>query len=280
MLTNDKFLPIHVKVHVSVLGAEGGHVEGVSGDMGETRLLVPQRSGEVAVARVQLAHKELLSRLQVRWWFGLGDPHAQHNNNIRYSLPFSGKPRHVCQAFGGRYSHTGRLHYSVDVDLPPGHQVRACRPGVVQALCNTHDTGGPSRKFSGMANFVHLLHSDGTVGCYMHFQHNGVTCRLGSKVKRGQVIGFIGLTGFTSRPHIHFHVKKHGNYFEGTEWETVPILFKTTNSKGLVLKKGCWYENRAGVAAMTRAAPKTKKKKAATSSAAAAVQDAAPASAS
>eukprot|EP00961_Rhodomonas_salina_P100368 1349676-Rhodomonas_salina.6 len=66
----------------------------------------------------------------------------------------------------------------------------------------------------------------------------------------------------------------------GTEWETVPILFKTTNSKGLVLKKGCWYENRAGVAAMTRAAPKTKKKKAATSSAAAAVQDAAPASAS
>ena len=64
--------------------------------------------------------------------FGVGDPDARHVSSVRYGLPFAGKRgRHVCQAFGGKYSHHGKLHYSVDFDLPIGYQVRCCRSGWV-----------------------------------------------------------------------------------------------------------------------------------------------------
>ncbi len=99
-------------------------------------------------------------------------------------------------------------------------QVRACRSGWVCAARNDSNVGGASRKFALHANYVQILHKDNTVGCYMHFQQNGVTAQVGKAVRRGQVIGFIGMTGFTSRPHIHFHVKRNGNYHEGSEWHT------------------------------------------------------------
>ena len=87
------------------------------------------------------------------------------------------------------------------------------------------------------------------VGCYLHFQKNGVTARLGSVIKRGQVIGFVGMTGFTSRPHVHFHVKLHGNVHKGTGWTTLPFKFKSTESrKGMVLASGGWYVNDNGAA--------------------------------
>lgn len=76
-----------------------------------------------------------------------------------------------------------------------------------------------------------------------------MTARLGSVIKRGQVIGFVGMTGFTSRPHVHFHVKLHGNVHKGTGWTTLPFKFKSTESrKGMVLASGGWYVNDNGAA--------------------------------
>ena len=131
-------------------------------------------------------------------------------------------------------------------------QVRCCRSGWVAAVRNDSNKGGPSRKYASMANYVQVLHKDNTVGCYMHFQQNGVTATVGKPVKRGQVLGFIGMTGFTSRPHVHFHVKKNGDYHAGTEWATVPFVFKSKTREGLVVKTGCWYRNDAsGLAVKT-----------------------------
>ena len=193
------------------------------------------------------------NRIYHTWSFGVGDPDARHLSSVRYGLPFAGKRgRHVCQAFGGKYSHHGKLHYSVDFDLPIGYQVRCCRSGWVAAVRNDSNKGGPSRKYASMANYVQVLHKDNTVGCYMHFQQNGVTATVGKPVKRGQVLGFIGMTGFTSRPHVHFHVKKNGDYHAGTEWATVPFVFKGKTREGLVVKTGCWYRNdESGLAVKT-----------------------------
>ncbi|KAJ1482976.1 hypothetical protein T484DRAFT_1802195 [Baffinella frigidus] len=72
---------------------------------------------------------------------------------------------------------------------------------------------------------------------------------------RPHVIGFVGMTGFTSRPHVHFHVKQmtgftsrphvhfhvkqHGNIHEGTGWTTLPFKYKSVDSaKGAVLNSG------------------------------------------
>ena len=62
-------------------------------------------------------------------------------------------------------------------------QVRACRSGWVCAERNDSNVGGASRKFALHANYVQILHKDNTVGCYMHFQQNGVTAQVGKAVR-------------------------------------------------------------------------------------------------
>eukprot|EP00290_Baffinella_frigidus_P016740 CAMPEP_0180196270 /NCGR_PEP_ID=MMETSP0987-20121128/4023_1 /TAXON_ID=697907 /ORGANISM="non described non described, Strain CCMP2293" /LENGTH=150 /DNA_ID=CAMNT_0022151151 /DNA_START=20 /DNA_END=468 /DNA_ORIENTATION=- len=148
-------------------------------------LLIPPRVENFVATTVTVDDRAVAARLEWSWSFGIGDPWAVHSPKARYELPFTGKARHVCQSFGGRFSHTGRLHYSVDFDVPVGFQIRASRAGVVCAVKIDSDQGGASRKYADMANYVHIIHADNTVGCYMHFLKGGITARLGSIIKRG-----------------------------------------------------------------------------------------------
>jgi hypothetical protein len=95
------------------------------GDMGPHLLLVPPQTTDMEVGVVRLPQPELARRVQATWSFGVGDPSARHSESVRYGLPYAGtRGRHVCQGFGGKYSHYGKLEYSVDFDLPVGYQVR------------------------------------------------------------------------------------------------------------------------------------------------------------
>ena len=75
--------------------------------------------------------------------------------------------------------------------------------------------GGPSTHFAKHANYVVILHSDGTTGEYYHLKYKGVAVSRGQSVQQGQLIGYSGNTGFSSLPHLHFGIyvaKFHGKY--------------------------------------------------------------------
>ena len=55
-------------------------------------------------------------------------------------------------------------------------------------------------------NHVVLDLGDGVFAFYAHLQRGSVTATLGSRVKRGQILGKVGNTGNTSAPHLHFHL--------------------------------------------------------------------------
>jgi murein DD-endopeptidase MepM/ murein hydrolase activator NlpD len=67
--------------------------------------------------------------------------------------------------------------------------------------------GIASRDNRGRANFIRILHDDGSMALYAHLAVDGVLVRIGQEVTAGQRIGLSGNTGFSTGPHLHFAVQ-------------------------------------------------------------------------
>lgn len=134
-----------------------------------------------------------------------GPPDARPRD-VEYRFPLATSDLRVEQGYGGRYSHDDEQnHYAADFAAPIGTEVLAARDGVVMQVENDFEQAGLDReKYGGRANFVRILHDDGSMALYAHLRENGVMVRAGQRVRAGQPIGRSGNTGFTSGPHLHF----------------------------------------------------------------------------
>ncbi len=145
-----------------------------------------------------------------------GSMYAQHDDSYRYLLPYAKNQYYrIVQGFDGGYSHQGASRYALDFAMPVGTPVHAAREGVVIDLKEHNWRGGANRRYAKYANYVVLLHDDGTTGEYYHLQQNGVVVAIGDRVRKGQHIAYSGNTGFSSLPHLHFAVykaKSHGKF--------------------------------------------------------------------
>lgn len=129
--------------------------------------------------------------------------------DVEYLFPLRTRKLRVEQGYGGRYSHNDEQNFhAVDFAAPIGTPVLAARDGVVMQVENDFDQAGLNReKLGGRANFVRIVHDDGSMALYAHLREGGVRVRVGQRVRAGQAIGESGNTGFTSGPHLHFAVQ-------------------------------------------------------------------------
>jgi len=141
-----------------------------------------------------------------------GDPLARPRP-YAYRLPYArGTTFAVLQGFHGAFSHRGSNEYAVDFDCPVATPVLAARPGIVVASFDGAQGSGTTPEFReyGRANFVLVLHDDGTLGEYMHLAPSGVKVAPGDRVARGDPLALSGNTGFSTTPHLHFQVMTAG----------------------------------------------------------------------
>lgn len=139
-----------------------------------------------------------------------GRPHVQARDVV-YSLPVEESRFELGQGFHGGYSHGDEANrYAIDLIVDEGTPVLAARDGTVVATMAGHAEGGADRSLAGQANFVRVLHEDGSMALYAHLQEGGVSVRAGDRVHLGQVLGYAGSTGFSSGPHLHFAVQVNG----------------------------------------------------------------------
>ncbi|MDP2372153.1 peptidoglycan DD-metalloendopeptidase family protein [Reyranella sp.] len=93
-----------------------------------------------------------------------------------------------------------RLHAGVDFAAPPGTPILAAGAGqVVEAGRN-----------GGYGRWVKILHRGGLATGYAHMSRIAPGVRRSARVRQGQVIGFVGSTGLSTGPHLHFELHRNG----------------------------------------------------------------------
>ncbi|MDR3358816.1 MAG: M23 family metallopeptidase [Desulfovibrio sp.] len=95
-----------------------------------------------------------------------------------------------------------RPHPGVDYGAPTGTPVKAVGDGVVRV----------KGWAGGYGNQVVLRHSAGLDSLYSHLSGYARGISAGSRVRQGQVIGFVGSTGLASGPHLDFRLRQNGRF--------------------------------------------------------------------
>ncbi len=94
-----------------------------------------------------------------------------------------------------------RMHNGIDLACATGTPIYATRGGTVTRA---------SYQKGGAGNYVSINHLDGFSSIYMHMTHYVVSA--GQTVSQGQLIGYVGNTGISTGPHLHFGISYAGTY--------------------------------------------------------------------
>ncbi|WP_315761259.1 M23 family metallopeptidase [Sphingomonas sp. Y38-1Y] len=139
----------------------------------------------------------------VRWedggrtdWF---DPKGVGEKKGMMAMPVAAR---ISSSFGWRTHPVlgfRRLHKGMDFAAPYGSPIRAATDGVV-AFAGRH---------GGYGNFVKLVHGGGLATGYGHMSR--IAVRGGERVNRGEVIGYVGSTGLSTGPHLHYELWRNGS---------------------------------------------------------------------
>jgi murein DD-endopeptidase MepM/ murein hydrolase activator NlpD len=113
-------------------------------------------------------------------------------NGARLSSSF-GMRKHPILGFN-------KLHQGTDFAAKTGTPIMASGSGVVLR----------AQKYKGYGNFVSIKHNSTYVTAYGHMSKYGRGIKKGIRVTQGQIIGYVGSTGMSTGPHLHYEVIKNG----------------------------------------------------------------------
>ncbi|MBY0485766.1 MAG: M23 family metallopeptidase [Flavobacteriaceae bacterium] len=110
--------------------------------------------------------------------------------------------KHMASGFGYRtdpFTKARKMHEGMDFTAATGTPIYATGDGIVKNADNS---------LSGYGNHIEITHGFGYLTLYGHLSKYKV--RSGQRVKRGDIIGYVGSTGRSEAPHLHYEVHKDG----------------------------------------------------------------------
>jgi len=194
-------------------GSGAGRADGVFGPLTEAAVKRAQAAAGVGVDGV--AGRETLRAL--RGDAGEG-PGPEPSGPVRFLRPVAGP---MGDGFGvNRGDH---LHSGIDFPVPAGTPVGAAGVGTV--IFAGYNTGG-------YGNLVVVQHRLGYTSWYAHL--SSVAASSGQAVDGGTRIGYVGSTGYSTGPHLHFEVRRYD-----TPIDPAPLLLSTVaGRRGTTARRG------------------------------------------
>lgn len=166
-------------------------VAGITGEK-EVQYRITEENG-VETSRTALSEK--ITKEPVSEQLKVGTkPRPKTETTGTFMTPYHG----ILTSRYGSYRSRGTPHTGVDLAGPTGSEIYAADGGVVTNACYKGSYG----------NLVVIKHDNGYETYYAHL--NGFNVSNGQRVSKGQLIGFLGNTGNSSGPHLHFEVRLNG----------------------------------------------------------------------
>ena len=167
----------------------------------EGREVRPGRLLAAEVIHAGLSHRAV--------WFQSGDIHGYyrpdgqslHTAFLRSPLDFS----RITSGFELRYdpwSQKWTTHKGIDFAAPTGTPVKATAEGTVEF----------AGQQNGYGNVVILKHESAYSTLYAHLSAFADGMRVGDRIGQGQLLGYVGQTGWATGPHLHYEFRIHGEY--------------------------------------------------------------------
>lgn len=159
----------------------------------------PVKTGDILFARINVGGQSMVA-YRYEGKDGVADFYTADGKSLRKAImmtPVDGA--RISSGFGMRrhpvlgYS---KMHKGVDFAAPTGTPVYAAGSGTIEK----------ASRFSSYGNYVRIRHSGSTKTAYAHLSRYGKGIAPGVRVKQGQIIGYIGTTGRSTGPHLHFEV--------------------------------------------------------------------------
>ena len=161
---------------------------------------------------------------------------AKNKESLLSSIPSiqpvnSSALRRMASGYGYRidpFTKARRMHFGMDFSAPRGTEIYATGDGKIFKVSKTR---------KGYGNYVIIDHGYGYKTLYAHMSKFIV--KKGQSVKRGETIGFVGNTGTSVAPHLHYEVHKNGrkidpvnfyyNDLNAEEYEKMRIISSQSN---------------------------------------------------
>ena len=105
-----------------------------------------------------------------------------------------------------------KMHKGLDFAAPRGTPIYAAGTGVVER----------ANRYGGYGNYIRIRHTGGYKTAYAHLKGFAKGVRKGTRVKQDQVIGYVGSTGASTGPHLHYEVLLNGRHINPKKLAQLP----------------------------------------------------------
>lgn len=176
-----------------------GEIERLSSDISNKSAAIEEYEAEIAAQNETIQALEAAVAEERK---RLAEEQGRRYDGGMFTFPCPNMKR-VSDEYGYRIHPTlgiEKFHNGVDMAAPSGSPILAAYDGKVVAADYS----------SSMGNYIMINHGDGLYTIYMHA--SALYVSKGQEVSKGQTIAAVGSTGRSTGPHLHFGVRKDGNY--------------------------------------------------------------------